>query len=395
MWRRRGESLAVKYLYSAVYHAVDKLCLVYGDATLSLADAGLESFCIYCHASVSPRGQKDHVIPAALGECENDLRFRHICDGCNQRISPGEQQILHCGPESLHRIAFNPPSRRRGHSPTPKLRHVHGSPPPRIVIFTPDGPELAKPLGPADFERLDQVVLESGPNGPDFAELHPDMRPEQLRAKLARMGFTGESRWRLVCGESKGKVYESLIMRAYPEAKLGLLRVTPPGPQAVSSQARFEIKDFYFRAIAKIAFHYYLTRTSRFRGDEEQFKAIRDFIMFGGDRDQCFTSTVRFRLGILDRQSAQGIYSHFVAAAEPASGEVLGYVHLFAGWLPSASEYHISLGTLHSNLVYPESAWAHQYSYRVTCENKNTLGTVAPAPFYATPQCYYLIRFQV
>jgi hypothetical protein len=50
----------------------------------------------------------------------------------------------------------------------------------------------------------------------------------------------------------------------------------------VSLVTNFVVDDKYFRAIAKIGFHYVLKHLA-FRGDEDEFAGIRKFIMEGGD----------------------------------------------------------------------------------------------------------------
>jgi len=49
---------------------------------------------------------------------------------------------------------------------------------------------------------------------------------------------------------------------------------------------KFTVNDRYFRAIAKIGFHYFLTKFPRFRGDEACFTEIRNFIMNGCPIDE-------------------------------------------------------------------------------------------------------------
>jgi hypothetical protein len=60
--------------------------------------------CIYCGKTFDPsKGQGDHVIPAAWGEFRNDIRFRGLCQKCNQKIGKTEQHMLQCGPERIFR----------------------------------------------------------------------------------------------------------------------------------------------------------------------------------------------------------------------------------------------------------------------------------------------------
>ncbi|HEX4950793.1 MAG TPA: hypothetical protein VFZ34_29295 [Blastocatellia bacterium] len=56
-----------------------------------------------------------------------------------------------------------------------------------------------------------------------------------------------------------------------------------PREGKVKGMLTFQITDKYFRAIAKIGFHYFLKYMRMFRGDEEAFSEIRKFITEGGD----------------------------------------------------------------------------------------------------------------
>lgn len=61
----------------------------------------------------------------------------------------------------------------------------------------------------------------------------------------------------------------------------------PLGDTIIKGQEiKCHFTDLYFRAIAKIAFHYFLTVFEIYRGDEKLFGPIRNFIIEGGDRKE-------------------------------------------------------------------------------------------------------------
>src|SRR5208283_4158282 len=53
------------------------------------------------------------------------------------------------------------------------------------------------------------------------------------------------------------------------------------------ARIKFTVTSRYFRCIAKIGLHYFLTKMPGFRGDETYFKDIRDFIANEGNIDKC------------------------------------------------------------------------------------------------------------
>jgi hypothetical protein len=57
----------------------------------------------------------------------------------------------------------------------------------------------------------------------------------------------------------------------------------PPAPQVLDTAFLAVITDKYMRAIAKIAFHYFLKHFTRYTGSESQFDEIREFIRTGSN----------------------------------------------------------------------------------------------------------------
>ena len=48
--------------------------------------------------------------------------------------------------------------------------------------------------------------------------------------------------------------------------------------------AKFVMGERYFRAIAKIGYHYFLTQFPTYSGQEEMFKPIREFVYHDTDK---------------------------------------------------------------------------------------------------------------
>jgi hypothetical protein len=124
----------------------------------------------------------------------------------------------------------------------------------------------------------------------------------------------------------------------------------------------------YWRAIAKIGFHYYLLNSRRgVLGHEPDFAGIRRFIMAGGDRDPFFTRPAA-RFEVPFRELADGAavlpqsWTHILAADETCSAAV-AMVSLFMGPEHLAQTHHINLGRFRSPLVVPGARYAHAYIY--------------------------------
>jgi hypothetical protein len=107
----------------------------------------------------------------------------------------------------------------------------------------------------------------------------------------------------------------------------------------------------YFRCIAKIGFHYFLTKMTQFRGDDICFAGIRDFIMKDGSNlDDCvrFVSVGKSPLHGVEKLRDCG----HVLSAEKHGSRMIARVQLFAGPGSLGRVYCVELGTDPSPIFY-------------------------------------------
>jgi len=245
--------------------------------------------CIYCRNEFDPsKGQGDHIVPAAFGEFVGLKRFRGACRQCNQAIGQSEAQLIRCGPEAVLARGANPPARRRrdrkGRCGAMK------APPPAFVTIDDDGVEwIAKP-NDDDFgitTRIDQIVVFDDRGGQYPVLLDSKMTVQAVRKKINSLGIEGRMDKIRIRGSPEFYSWFSRIAKQlWPKSELNGLPGINPGYRPVLVKQTLEINNHYFRALAKIAFHYYLCyNTSGVRGDEPQFNRIRQFIRYGSDCD--------------------------------------------------------------------------------------------------------------
>ncbi len=134
--------------------------------------------------------------------------------------------------------------------------------------------------------------------------------------------------------------------------------VQPPGPIMYGPFAiKFTVTDRYFRAIAKIGFHYFLTKFPRFRGDEPCFSGTRDFILKDCPLDEIgrFVTESQeqfvYQLRAGDRLSAWG---HLIAVESDYMG-LRAKVQLFVGPESLSRVYTVGLGKNPSPIHYTEA----------------------------------------
>jgi hypothetical protein len=333
--------------------------------------------CIYCGRSFDPaQGEGDHIIPAALGEFRHDVHFRGCCPACNNKIGKCEQQLLRCGPESLLRKMVVPSSSRsRGKSSA--WVGAGGAPPPRSVAFLDEAAVLVRHLDdPRNVEAPDQIILTDDAGEEYRVLLFPDLAPATLKERIKELKLKEIKNAMLHCNERNLELYKKMISQVYPTSKMTDLPSLEAGVHRTPAEIRFRINRHYFRAYAKIAFHYYLAHSLRSKGNEDGFAAIREFIINGKgkDKDNFFSRRVTFQ--DIDRDFLPAWWVHVLAAKEE-EGVAVGYVCLFRGPESPGISHQIVLGRVpYSNIIVPKTAWTNSYNYDHPVPAKGKVGIV-------------------
>ena len=346
--------------------------------------------CIYCNGSVPHGTAGDHVIPAALGEFRNATNFKNICPRCNSKIAQCEEQLLRSGPEWLFRQIVVPQTRRSRGRPRVSKRGASGAPPPKILMHLPDHKEHVD-LDVSDDGNLvikpkDQMLVYSDDGRSYSLPLNKDMSPQSLRLLVKKLASEKKVKKidKIIASfnEMDEDAYCKLFLQAWPEARYEHKPCIVDGSKKIDVQIKFEVTGLYFRAIAKIAFHYYLTQSQRSRGDEDHFREIRDFIMHGGlnERQKFFIDREIFVLPHMASRIGPYRWSHLLAAAEYDDGTVFAMVWLFYGPKFGGLRYSLRLGKIPSPILLPWSKWAHSYEYS---EEGRYNGEVQPIGIYS------------
>jgi len=230
---------------------------------------------------------------------------------------------------------------------------------------------------------VDQIIL-TDPRGKEhFIQLFPGIREDQVRKPLDELGF--DDKWTLradfiVRNEEE---YLATLRNVIPKGKFDSGPLREPGTFDVDGQTQFALNVHYFRAIAKIAFHYYLAHSRRgVRGDEPGFASLREFIMNGGSWDQfVMKEGPQFAMpfGKVGYQSSvtPGHWCHVLAAYE---GEKMSFarLQLFVGPGCVPLFHNVKLGVHGGKVLLTEEdcVWAHVYRYDAKPRGQRWAGRV-------------------
>lgn len=337
--------------------------------------------CIYCPTEVDPsRGAGDHVIPAALGSFRNDLRFRGICRDCNTKIGSLEETLLRSAPEAMIR-RFTPGGRgKRGNS----WVAAKGGARPKATINHGDHTELVEidPKNPDNWFPIDQLVVRDAKGDEQHLRLFPDMTAETLRRNILNANPMPNSPIHLHAEEPNHAVYIKLLAEIYPDSPYVDGKSVKAGIHRVRGRIEFRFSTDYYRALAKIALHYYLVVSRRgLRGNEPEFTDIRRFIMEGGNHEAFFgASGARFVSPFRELPDGgalmSSVWCHILAADEERAEAVVN-IMLFAGPKRLPPSHHIRLARFNSPIIIPGAQSAHKYIYHNQPDEDGYAGVVS------------------
>ena len=247
--------------------------------------------CIYCRKREADA--REHPLPQSLGGFLNyEPLLDRICQPCNEEISKVEQEFARLSPEAVLRSTKwvkrgGRKSRGRASSFVPqkiggKQLWFHARDPESgyVLLWQPDTiPGSIKPL--SQFVILDeehhQIGLVPVPTdihtGRELAKLFEGHDVKFPVASVYVKAATGDEDRIQAMFADWGRTVE--LTRGKPGPV--------PGPQLY----RGEVTLAYFRALAKIGFHYVLAHIPTIFGNEPEFRALREFIWHGtGEPDQ-------------------------------------------------------------------------------------------------------------
>ena len=318
--------------------------------------------CIYCE---SPADTLEHPLPAAFGEFEHAPTLeKRLCKTCNNtRLGILDEHFSRCGPEGFLRKYYGI-NGRSTHAPVnPFYRGSAGGRRIEMKVFDEQlGCEVLMECDDGDFKQVRQLIVIDQHGEAHHLPIRDGTTPEQLRAAYKDLGIEQPREIRVLCDDEERSWVEPLITSAGG----GTMTWNREEGSATYNDATtsFVLSNRYFRAVAKIGFHYFLTQFPGYHGSEAVFDAIRAFIL-----DE--TSTVDRANHYVGKRQVPLLAAMFTPGARPAgwqahllaaevkNGAMTAHVQMFISEDWPAPAYTITLG----NSLLLDRAAGHLCAY--------------------------------
>ena len=337
--------------------------------------------CIYCNSS-SDLCRHAHAVPRALGTFENQPSLKkHICRQCDSEIGKCEEQLIKCGPEAFIRIALGITGRSGSDSTSPFKRRHAGQEPLKFKTKYPDtnydvlvelipGTQNARPLPQvvivAPDGSCEQVLVTD--EAVTSEELDRRIRATQLKGRLVL--------WPIASTEQEQDRIMSLLRQSKYFSGEEVNENIRACNESVEVVGTIVVDKRYFRAIAKIAFHYFLIYYDGFYGSEKTFEAIRRFIRYGDGEIAPFVRQQRGNLvSDLDKGYRPKYYGHLLIG-NVSNRTISVNVQLFIGRDIDPPHYSVFIGRNPRNVWMPPERFGHFYSYLEPNTRQNYHGII-------------------
>jgi hypothetical protein len=255
-----------------------------------------------------------------------------------------DEQFVRCGPSAILRKRFDIQGRQHHEIVNPFYRGSAGGQ--RVKFFAWDESFQCEVLieltGGDQGRQLTQLILR-GKSGPHHhIPVTASMTPKRLREQIAALRLEAPLEVRLIHDPPTEQWAVDLFRELWPNEQLPQTTMGASGFKG--GVVQFQTTNRYFRAIAKIGFHYFLTQFPEYTGHEPAFGDLRDFII--NDMKELKASIINRFIGIHEFPIAppsSGFVGHLLCA-EIDSGECRAHFEPFVTPSGRMQAFQILLG---------------------------------------------------
>ncbi|HEY3988319.1 MAG TPA: hypothetical protein VGM02_03405 [Acidobacteriaceae bacterium] len=347
------------------------------------------SKCIYCLADTNTL---EHALPAAFGEFTNSPNLEsRLCADCNSRcLGLLDQQLSRCGPEGFLREYYGVEGRPKHAKINPFARGSAGGR--RLDFSTVDrnfGAEVNLEIVNGVTRQICELIfIEIASGKPHHLPLREGMTAAQVREGMTRLRIIEPFETRASFYPTEQEWVQKLIREVCPTVTFSEIKSLSNIIE--TPIVKFELGERYYRAFAKIGFHYFLTQFTMYTGHEEMFARIREFIYV--DTKEPIRRVNEFMnerqlpllVNMLNPDVVPNGWRAHILAAETKPGVCLAHVQMFLTeeWARVGPIYTIILAkdvpvTQHNN-------FAHLYQYFPDGKKGRFSGEAKPLPSMRT-----------
>ena len=302
----------------------------------------------------------EHHLPRALGNFKGYVPLLdRVCSTCNGKFSMLDEQLCRSGIEAFFRTHLEIDGRKQHDKVNPFYRGSAGGQCLEMVgINQSTGQDvLLELVGGNEARELRCATLVGEDDSVHVIRITDGMTPEQFKKRVMDLGVKKFKTADFSAGQEEMQWVESLMNALTFERKTDWAHSTV-GPIVYGpARIKFTVTSRYFRCIAKIGFHYFLTKVPHFRGDESCFTNLREFITNEGDIDKC-KPFVNYNQQPLAWQLRNGqrlnAWGH-ILCVETDYMQLRAQVQLFAGPEAQPHVYTVLLGRNPSLIDYSEA----------------------------------------
>lgn len=322
--------------------------------------------CIYCQERESDA--REHPVPQCLGGFHNfEPLLNRICQPCNEAIGREvEVEFARRSPEAvLRNLSWVKRGSRSGKNKRAPNRAFQ---PKRVggqhlsllaldpeeghqILWEPDKlPNTIKPI--SQFVILDAVSCEPIQYIPVPAEL--TTLPELIEVFKKHAVTFPIPKVKVIVASGDEERIEGLLAAwgvtcIFERRKGGLVQ----GPKVSMG----EVSPQYFRALAKIGFHYALKNIPTILGNEGAFRPLREFIRNGTGDWQKFLSSRE------TVESSDAPPGHVLSVLAPSEGQIVVLMQFFVGSGTALRQWRLMVGKNPTVLHLNNQMCAHFFSY--------------------------------
>lgn len=234
------------------------------------------SQCLYCSSQAN---STEHVLPAAFGEFTGAPNLENrVCAECNsKRLGRLDEQFARCGPEGFFRRWYGIGGRAHHDKVNPFYRRSAGGGRQEFSAFDPNwGVEVNLEVENGRARQLREMIFIESSGKTHHLPIRENTTAGKLLQEFKDLEMVNPFEARLSCDPEEWIWVEPILRQVWPMAEFGESR---PGSKIFKGAVgKFELNARYFRAFAKLGFHYFLTQFNSYTGHELLFSRLRQFI---------------------------------------------------------------------------------------------------------------------